>query len=171
MKQLISIVFAVTVVLAPEGAKADFIFGTPTNLGPTVNSSASESSPSISADGLALYFSSNRPGGSGGTDLWVTTRATTDDDWEEPVNLGPGINSIWSDTGTSVTADMSVLYFASSRDGGYGGRDIWQAPILWDALCGDNDHPYPLGDLNHDCRVDCLDMALMSMHWLEDNNP
>ena len=65
-------------------AKADFTFGTPTNLGPTVNSSAGDDMPSISADGLELYFGSNRPGGSGNLDLWVTTRDTKDDEWGPP---------------------------------------------------------------------------------------
>ncbi len=46
----------------------------PVNLGPVVNSSATDARPSLSWDGTALYFHSNRPGGSGGVDLWVTTR-------------------------------------------------------------------------------------------------
>ncbi|NIM98071.1 MAG: hypothetical protein GTO24_08345, partial [candidate division Zixibacteria bacterium] len=49
-------------------------------------------SPSISADGLELYFSSDRPGGYGLDDIYVMTRATTEDDWGEPVNLGPIVN-------------------------------------------------------------------------------
>ena len=62
-------------VLGAESVKADFTFGEPTNLGPTVNSPANEQAPSISADGLEFYFTSDRPGGLGQWDLWVTTRA------------------------------------------------------------------------------------------------
>ena len=55
--------FACIVMLGGDNAKADFTFGEPTNLGPTVNGGAYEEKPCISADGLSLYFSSDRPGG------------------------------------------------------------------------------------------------------------
>ena len=61
-------------------AKADFTFGEPTNLGPTVNSSAGEVCPSISPDGLELYFhSADLPGGYGNGDLWMSRRTTAND--------------------------------------------------------------------------------------------
>ena len=128
MKQLISIILVVTLVLAAEMAKADFIFGTPTNLGPMVNSSANEGSPNISADGLELYFNSNRPGGSGGNDLWVSTRATTDDEWGEAVNLGPLVNSSAAEGGPTISHDGLTLYFhdwGAPRPGGQGKSDLW----------------------------------------------
>ena len=71
---LIGVVAAI--VLGGESAKADFTFGEPTNLGPTVNSAHREIQPCISTDGLSLYFGSNRPGTSGERDIWVSTRAT-----------------------------------------------------------------------------------------------
>jgi len=67
----------------------------PVNLGPTVNSPANEIAPSISSDGLELYFSdyvSYRPGGVGSDDLWVARRASTSATWETPVWLGAAIN-------------------------------------------------------------------------------
>ncbi|MHC4331939.1 MAG: TolB family protein, partial [Planctomycetota bacterium] len=97
MIKLISIVLVLTLPLVAEVTKADFTVGEPTNLGPTVNSSAGDTSPSISADGLELYFSSDRPGGYGLDDIYVMTRATTEDDWGEPVNLGPLVNSSTAD--------------------------------------------------------------------------
>ncbi len=102
---------------------ADFIFGTPTNLGPTINSSSGEGAPSISADGLSLYFTSLR---GGWADLWVTTRESIDDDWGEPVNLGPTVNNsaAW-DGEMSISSDELELYFASDRTGGLGGYDLW----------------------------------------------
>ncbi len=109
-------------------AKADFTFGTSTNLGQTVNSSYRDAVPSISGDGLELYFTSDRPGGSGGRDIWVTTRATTEDDWGEPVNLGPAVNSPYNEISPSISADGLTLYFddyANPRPGGTGGVDIW----------------------------------------------
>jgi Tol biopolymer transport system component len=108
----------------------------PQNLGPIVNSSAHDRHPSISTDGLALFFSSYRPGGYGDDsppndkqDIWVTTRATKNDDWSTPMNLGPMINTSVSDGGPSISADGHTLYFYSRRPGGYGRYDIWQASI------------------------------------------
>ena len=62
--------------LAGEVAYADFVFGTPTNLGSTVNSSSYDDCPEISADGLELYFHSIRPGGQGEGDIWMSTRTS-----------------------------------------------------------------------------------------------
>ena len=100
-------------------------WGEPVNLGPTVNSSQWEFSPSLSADGLSLFFASNRSGGPGGYDLWVTTRATTQDDWGSPVNLGPTVNSSYRDLDGDISAEGLSLFFLSDRPGGYGDRDLW----------------------------------------------
>ena len=133
-------------------------WGTP--VGATVNTSYIEGDPGISGDGLVMFFGSDRPGGYGGTygDILVTTRATTDDDWSTPVNLGPVINSSSSELGASISADGSILYFSSDRPGGVGGYDIYQAPII------------PVVDLNGDGIVDSADMCIMVDHWGE-NNP
>jgi len=130
-------------------------WGEPVNLGPTVNSSDSDRSPCISPNGLVLFFSSNRPGGFGNRDLYVTRRATIDDDWGIPVNLGPTINTSAYDGFVTILPDCSTLFFASSRSGGVGGDDIWQAPIL------------PVVDLNGDGIVDSADMCIMVDHWGE----
>jgi len=106
-------------------ATTDDDWGNPVNLGPTVNSSADDCYPSISADGLALYFTSNRPGGVGGYELWVTTRETIHDPWGTSVNLGPTVNSSANDGAPGISADGRTLFFTSLRLGGYGGRDIW----------------------------------------------
>ena len=125
MKKTISLVLVLALGLATEVAKADFTFGTPTNLGPTVNSPSFNGLPSISADGLSLFFTSNRPGGSGGDDLWVTTRATKDDPWGEPVNLGSTVNTSQLDVCPAISANGLSLFFGSERAGGSGGRDLW----------------------------------------------
>ncbi len=146
----------------------DAQWGTPVNLGLPVSTSAMEGWPGISADGLMLFYCSTRSGGSGGPDIWVATRATKDAPWDEPVNLGPTINSSTWEATPYLSPDGSTLYFASDRAGGYGNFDLWQVPVY---RCGDKDHPYPVGDLNEDCRVDHTDLALFCGHWLEDNNP
>ena len=121
------VILILTLALPAEIANADFTFGTPTNLGPTVNSSAFDDAASISTDGSTLFFMSGRPGGYGINDLWVTTRTTTEDDWGTPVNLGPTVNSSYDEGDPSISSDGLELYFLSNRPGGYGGQigDIW----------------------------------------------
>jgi serine/threonine protein kinase len=104
----------------------------PANLGDVVNSPADEIMPCISPDGLELYFSDFsdvttpfRPGGHGKGDLWVTKRLTRDAPWQEPTNLGPGVNSDKGDARLHMSADGLLLLFDSWRKGGYGSADIY----------------------------------------------
>jgi hypothetical protein len=128
-------------------------WGTPENLGPTINSSAYEVDPGISPDGRILFFTSDRSGGYGGdTDIWMARRATTDDDWSEPVNLGSTINSSAAEDWPNVSADGSILYFRYSQSGRYSGGDIWQAPII------------PIVDFNSDGFVDDGDLDILNSY-------
>ena len=70
MKKTISLVMIMALALFVDVANADYIFGTPTNLGLPVNSFDHDWSPSIRADGLEMYLESNRPGGEGSWDVW-----------------------------------------------------------------------------------------------------
>jgi serine/threonine protein kinase/Tol biopolymer transport system component len=97
-------------------AHADFVFGEPINLGPPVNSAYRDMTPVLSPDGLELYFTSDRPGGYGGVDIWVTRRASLQDPWGLPTNLGPQINSSTFDNPGSMSADGLTLYLASGWD-------------------------------------------------------
>jgi len=78
-----------------------------------VNSDADDLGPEPTADGTALYFYSNRAGGQGGYDLWVSHRGGRD--WQEPANLGPTVNSEFNDYGPALTNDGGILYFSSNR--------------------------------------------------------
>ncbi|MHC4192367.1 MAG: TolB family protein, partial [Planctomycetota bacterium] len=98
---------------------------TPMNLGSTTNSPSYDAQSNLSADGLSFFLSSDRPGGYGNRDTWLTTRETTNDPWREPVNLGQNVNSSSYDSGPSISADGLSLFFGSSRPGGYGSLDIW----------------------------------------------
>jgi hypothetical protein len=101
-------------------------WGPRTNLEAPVNTSSDEATPCMSADGLSLYFASNRPGGQGNIDLWVTTRATTEDDWGQPENLGPTVNSPADDCFPSISADGLELYFSDYMVARSGGSwDLW----------------------------------------------
>jgi hypothetical protein len=90
----------------------------------------------------------------------MTTRTTTNDDWTEPVNIGPPVNvSIISDISPVVSSDGRTLYFSSyARIGNYGAWDIWQAPII------------PIVDLNSDGIVDATDMCIVVDNWGTDNS-
>jgi len=79
----------------------------------------------LAYDELTLYFHSDRSGGKGNYDIWVSTRKSTTDEWEEPTNVGSPINTQYEDFGVFISQDNLVLYFCSDRPGGYGLYDIW----------------------------------------------
>jgi serine/threonine protein kinase/Tol biopolymer transport system component len=97
----------------------------PMNMGPTVNSAFHDAAPSLTADGLSLFFNSRRPNGYGNWDLWITTRTTKEDNWGVPENLGPIVNTASVEVYPSVSADGLMLFFVSDRPEGYGDLDIW----------------------------------------------
>ena len=134
-------------------------WGEPMNLGSLVNSPSVDGCPMVSTDGLSLYFHSNRPGGYGGFDAWVTTRPTINDEWGEPMNLGPIINTSDFDGAATISADSSTLYFMSGRPGGSDLHDLWQAPVI------------PIIDLNGDGTVNCVDMCKLVNHWHTNHPP
>jgi len=129
--RLVLVGFVAAIVIGSSGrANADFMFGTPQNLGPPVNDSYGVRGMCISRDGLSLYFSSDQPGGYGGYDLWIATRETTDDNWCDPVNLGQPANTAYNAWDPSISSDGLTLYFGDGfsspwMPGGYGDMDLW----------------------------------------------
>jgi WD40-like Beta Propeller Repeat len=95
------------------------------NLGPAINSAFSDQGPAISKDGLSLYITSNRPGGLGGFDMYVSQRASVDDPWGSPVNLGPTVNTAFDEGDPAFSRDGHLMFFESRRPGGFGGVDLW----------------------------------------------
>jgi len=124
---LLLVALAFIVLTNAYVAKADYTFGTPTNLGPIVNSLDVDACTSISTDGLSLFLVSYRPNGYGNGDIYVTIRSSRNEPWGEPVNLGSNVNTSYEDTGPSISSDGLTLYFFSNRPGGYGGQfgDLW----------------------------------------------
>ena len=84
--------------------------------------------PAISSDGTRLYFASNRPGGFGGMDIYVST--FRNQAWSAPVNLGPVINSTGNEVFPYISED-EVLYFSSSDQGGFGRLDIFRSKKIY----------------------------------------
>ncbi len=122
------VLLTAALMLAAAGAQADWSFGTPVNLGPLVNSGGGEGSPDVSADGLELYFNSDRPGGFGNADIWVSKRATKDAPWGPAENLGPVVNTAAAEISPCISTDGLELYFSdyrANRAGGVGKSDIW----------------------------------------------
>ncbi len=99
----------------------------PVNLGPVVNSAFNERHPAISPNGLSLYITSNRPGGIGGgiPNIWVSQRASLQDPWGPPTNLGPTINTPGG-FAPDFSPDGHWLFFNGGEPGGpVGPSAIW----------------------------------------------
>ena len=98
------------------------IFGEPVNAGPMVNSPNIEMTPSISTDGLSLYFTSDRPDGEGRWDIWLATRTSTTDEWSPATNVGSSVNTSGMESMPSISADGLELYFCR---GDWGQGDLY----------------------------------------------
>ena len=96
----------------------------PANIGSTINTKAWESLPALSADGNTLYFSSNRPGGRGGKDLYVSRRGP-DGLWQRPENLGEPLNTPGNEQSPFLHPDGQSLYYMSDALPGMGGTDLY----------------------------------------------
>ena len=94
---------------------------------PDFNTAALEGCPFISPHGTMFFMASNRAGGAGGLDIWVSTRDHTDDEWGAPVNLGAPINSASNDFCPTIGRDGKTFFFVSNRPGYCGAGDIFTA--------------------------------------------
>ena len=177
---LVLSVVAVPLVSAQEFTE----WSTPVNLGPIVNAvcalgttSCNDERPNISKDGLSLYFSSDRPGGCGGADIYVSQRASVDSPWEAPFNLDKDrlahgipclINSNANESAPNLTTDGHTLFFHSFRaNDNCGGGDIytahrknrrddlgWENPVNLNRVGRDPQAPLPCGgsaELKNEC--------------------
>jgi len=109
----------------------------PVNLGPPVNTASSEKQPSLSPDGRYLYFASNRTGGKGMLDLYVS-ELLSNNKWSKPIPLTE-LNTTGNDMSPFIHADNQTLFFSSDGHIGMGGQDIfmtkrdtggkWSTPI------------------------------------------
>ncbi len=97
----------------------------PRNIGAPINTNNWESQPSLSYDGKTLYFASNRPGGYGDMDLWMSK--LENGKWGTPVNLGDKINTAQSEQSPYIHKDDQTLYFSSNGHIGMGDLDLFMA--------------------------------------------
>ena len=104
-------------------------------LGPEVNSEFWDSQPTINCEGKSLYFVSDRPGGFGGKDIWVS-HLQENGNWTEAINLGPKINTPRDEESPFIADDNVTLFFASNGHPGFGGMDIFYARYSEDTEWG-----------------------------------
>jgi hypothetical protein len=122
--RLCTAVVGLFVVLTPSltAAPTFLEWSAPVNLGAVVNSSATDAAPAISKDGLSLYFNSNRTGGVGANDIWVSQRSKLTEPWGAPVNLGAIVNTVGIEASPALSRDEHWLFLHSNRSGN---MDIW----------------------------------------------
>ncbi|MEP6711646.1 MAG: OmpA family protein [Ferruginibacter sp.] len=107
------------------------VWTAPKNLGKKINlTDYNQMSPFIASDGVTLYFSSDRPGGLGEMDIWMTKRLDESwTKWSDPVDLGAPINTVGSEAFFTLDAGGEYAYLSSS-DGAYGASDIVRVKLL-----------------------------------------
>lgn len=106
------------------------------NLGSMVNSKDRDYAPFVSPDGNTLYFASDREGGLGGQDIWVSHRGP-DGHWGQPTNLGSSINTAGNEGPDTFSADGRVMFFsACQRPDGLGACDLYVSQLGPDGAWG-----------------------------------
>ncbi len=96
----------------------------PKNLPKTINTKEQESSACFSPDGNRLFFISDRPGGFGGKDIYVSYK-NAKGKWDDPINMGSTINSQYDEEAVFMHPDERKLYFSSKGHNSTGGYDIF----------------------------------------------
>ena len=122
------------------------------NVGPNINTSASEWHPFITNDHGSLFFASTRPGGQGRFDIWVSSRTGPGDtDWAPPTNLGPNINTEWFEASPYLTKDNQFIYFEAYTKT-FGNLDIYTSH--WNGTTWElrTRLPYPVNTVEYDER-------------------
>lgn len=105
--------------------RSDSTWSVPQSFGATINTPAYEGMPCLSPDNKELYFISDREGGFGGLDIWVSR--FENGFWQEPQNLGPEINTEGNETAPYIHIDNQTLYFSSDTHPGFGGSDFFMS--------------------------------------------
>ena len=112
--------------------QSDGSWGEVRNLGKNINSKHWDSHPTLSPTGDTLFFSSSRPGGFGGTDIYYSTKSP-EGDWGKAVNMGPVINTKSNEVSPFYHPKHGVLYFSSNaqnRNVNMGGYDIYRSHFI-----------------------------------------
>ncbi len=128
-------------------------FGPAESIGSPINTpDVEEDTPWVSSDGLILFFTSLFEGS---WDIFMSRRATTDQPWGMPINLGLPVSvpRPGDESGGSFTADGKHFFFYGDHTGGLGHTDLWEAEV------------FPVVDLSNDGQVDASDVTVLLDHW------
>jgi hypothetical protein len=140
----------------PDGGAVAATFGAPELVTELGADGADDDKPTLTGDGLEIYFLSTRDGGPGGGDVWRSTRTDANGTWAAP-SVVAEVSSSSHEKSPAVSADGLTLWVASDRDGGQGGLDVWvstrtdragawSSPVLVPALNSPGDEiPRPTG--------------------------
>jgi hypothetical protein len=119
-------------------------FGTPTLVTEIASPADDDDKPTLTQDMLQMFFLSDRDGGLGHGDVWMTTRATVSDAWSPPTVVA-ALNSSSKEDSPAISSDGMTLWVASDRSGGAGGLDIWVSTL---GSNGTWSSPSPVTQLN-----------------------
>jgi hypothetical protein len=112
-----------------ETRKQDGLWQVPALMTDQINSAAHEPSASIAPDGHEIYFTSDRPGGFGGRDLY-RIRRLPNGEWSMPLNLGPTVNTPYDEDAPFLHSDGVTLFFSSTGHNTMGGYDIFKTQCI-----------------------------------------
>jgi tetratricopeptide (TPR) repeat protein len=126
-------------------------WGEPEKMGKEINSEFIETSACFSNDTSEIYFSSNRPGGFGGKDIY-RVRKTPSGQWAMPFNLGPAINTERDDDAPFLHPDGITLYFSSQGHNTMGGYDVFKSLLdpATNQFSEAENLGYPINDVGND---------------------
>ncbi len=136
--------------------------------GQTINNPTYEGMPTLSPDNRELYFVSDRKGGFGGYDIWVSR--FENGLWQLPENAGPAINTAGNETTPFIAADNKTLFFASDHRPGLGGTDIFmsrrKANNTWTPA---ENLGYPINSA-HDDKSEFVSLDGKTLYFASDRN-
>jgi PAS domain S-box-containing protein len=126
------------------------IWSKPRKFPSTINTNAQETHATMSADGNILYFTSDRKGGFGGLDLYMSKKIK-DNEWGEAINLGSQINSEYNEESPHLQANSDILYFSSDRPESLGGLDVFRCRLINDSTTNEvKNLGYPINTAEND---------------------
>jgi len=124
--------------------KNNRIWGNPKKLNDNINSEYWESHPSLSSDGNYLFFSSNRPGGFGGKDIWLSKK--NGNNWGQAKNLGDSVNTMNNEIAPFLNENMIDFYFSSNGRKSFGGYDIYRGLFDKNLIKNISNFGYPINN-------------------------
>ena len=131
LKSIIAVValLGLGIVSATLAGAAHYTSWSPAVSVAELNTPALEGCPGLTSDGLTLYFASDRAGGLGGLDIWVTTRSSVEEPWGEPTNPGAPLNSSFTEI-CPTPLNGGHFLFVSTRPGGCGLTDLYRTRLV-----------------------------------------